>query len=56
MIPPKIYLGNYPNSANYNDNIPIGYNKWDAMEYEDERDEEPEEENTEDEYFENENE
>ena len=35
-----MYLGNYPNSANYNDNIPIGWNKWDFMEHEEEIEEE----------------
>ena len=25
----KYYTGNYPNSANYDPNIPVGYNKWD---------------------------
>ena len=32
---PKHYMGNYPNSANYDPNIPIGFNKWDAEEIED---------------------
>lgn len=32
QIDPKHYFGNYPNSAEYNDNIPIGWNKWDAEE------------------------
>jgi hypothetical protein len=42
---PKYYFGNYPNSANYDDNVPIGWNKWDAEEIEFEdiiEDEEPE--------------
>lgn len=29
---PKYYFGNYPNSASYDDNVPIGWNKWDAEE------------------------
>lgn len=28
----NLYLGNNPNSANYDPNIPIGYNKWDELE------------------------
>jgi len=35
-----MYLGNYPNSTNYDPNIPIGWNKWDAMEAEEEIEEE----------------
>jgi hypothetical protein len=31
---PKYYFGNYPNSASYDDNVPIGWNKWDAEEIE----------------------
>ena len=27
-----MYLGNYPNMANYNDNIPIGVWHWDIEE------------------------
>jgi len=40
------YSGNYPNSPNYDPNLPLGWNKWDAMEAEDdiEEDEEIEEE------------
>lgn len=26
----RYYFGNYSNSADYNDNVPIGWNKWDA--------------------------
>lgn len=26
---PKYNLGNYPNSLSYDDNVPIGWNKWD---------------------------
>ncbi len=36
----KWYSGNYPSSADYNPNIPIGYNKWDAMECDEDNDEE----------------
>jgi len=28
----KHYFGNYPNSSDYDPSIPIGWNKWDAME------------------------
>jgi len=31
-MPKKYYFGNYPNSSDYDPNIPIGFNKWDAME------------------------
>lgn len=37
------YLGNYPNGANYDPNVPIGYNQWD-----DNNDEETEDEGLED--------
>ena len=43
------YIGNYPNSPNYDPNLPLGWNKWDAMESEDELDEEIELENISDE-------
>ena len=43
------YSGNYPNSPNYDPNLPLGWNKWDAMEAEyDFDDEELETENTND--------
>lgn len=29
---PKYYFGNYPNSTDYDENIPVGWNKWDAEE------------------------
>ena len=45
---PKYYFGNYPNSANYDDNVPLGWNKWDAEEIEFEDVEEIETENTND--------
>lgn len=35
-----MYLGNYPNMANYDSSLPIGWNKWDAMEAEEEIEEE----------------
>ena len=34
------YMGNYPNSPNYDPNLPIGTNKWDLMEVEDDDDNE----------------
>lgn len=38
MIPR--YMGNYPNSANYDPSIPIGYWHWDVEEIESEEDSE----------------
>lgn len=38
---PKHYFGNYPNSSGYDPNIPIGWNKWDAMEGDDPQDKIP---------------
>lgn len=35
---PKYNFGNYPNSADYDNNVPIGWNKWDEPEIEDEED------------------
>lgn len=29
----KVYFGNFPNSRNYDTNVPIGYNQWDASEF-----------------------
>ena len=29
----KIYFGNFPNSSNYDPNLPIGLNKWDEQEF-----------------------
>ena len=34
------YTGNFPGSANYDPNLPTGWNKWDAMESEDDIEEE----------------
>lgn len=34
MKDPKVYLGNNPNSREYNPNIPVGDNKWDREEVE----------------------
>lgn len=34
MTPRKHYFGNYPNSVDYDANVPIGFNRWDAEEYE----------------------
>ena len=41
-----IYFGNYPNSSTYQDNVPIGWNQWDATEtyYDDDWEEAPEKE------------
>ncbi len=41
---PKHYFGNYPNSADYDDNVPIGWNKWDDMEADDDSNEPTEDE------------
>ena len=35
-----MYLGNYPNMANYNDNIPIGFWHWDIEDSEEIEEEE----------------
>jgi hypothetical protein len=35
-----MYLGNNPNSYNYDSSLPIGYIKWDFMEHEEEIEEE----------------
>ena len=43
MRDPEYYFGNYPNSANYDDNVPIGWNKWDEPDHEP-IEEEPDEE------------
>ena len=45
MNDPKYYFGNYPNSANYDDNVPIGWNKWDEIEPIEEEQEDIETEN-----------
>lgn len=34
----KYYFGNFPNSANYNDNVPLGFWKWDDTDCNDEID------------------
>lgn len=39
MKDPKYYFGNYPNSPDYDDNVPIGWNKWDAPEPREEEEE-----------------
>lgn len=44
----NLYLGNNPNSANYDPNIPIGYNKWDEQENWGDEDDEEDEEDDED--------
>ena len=36
----KFYSGNYPNLPGYDENLPIGWNQWDAAEVEDELEEE----------------
>lgn len=36
------YLGNNPNGANYDPNVPIGYNQWDDDNYDEEEEVEPE--------------
>lgn len=41
----RFYGGNYPNSLDYQDNVPIGWNKWDAEQVRDEIEEDiPDEE------------
>ena len=45
----RFYSGNYPNLPGYDENLPIGWNKWDAMEAEEDLDDEDlETENTND--------
>ena len=35
----KFYSGNYPNLPGYDENLPIGWNQWDAAEVEEDQDE-----------------
>lgn len=37
---PRYNFGNYPNSPDYDSNVPIGWNKWDEPEIESEEDSE----------------
>jgi len=53
-MPKKIILTNNPASSNYDNNVPLGWNKWDAQEDWNGFDEDsPEDETTEDEKQEN---